>query len=154
MRARTHAFLQMLSRTTGQNKTVLPFVSDDDDDGPGDPDFLSASESFSEKVMTTSCTFIISAESCHIATWLCGARECSMISTIVRPLSAPTSAPPRTTKHHFGEIVADLALTCGSEPAVDAVCIAVVGSARSGHVFDAGPDRVDRSSDVCNVGDT
>ena len=41
-----------------------------------------------------------------------------------------------------------------SEPAVDAVCIAVVGSARSGHVFDAGPDREDRSSDVCCVCDT
>ena len=26
--------------------------------------------------------------------WLCGARECSMINTIVKPLLAPTSAQP------------------------------------------------------------
>ena len=49
-----------------------------------------------KKMMTASWTFIISAESCHIATWLSGARECSMISTIVKPPSAPTPAQPRT----------------------------------------------------------
>ena len=49
-----------------------------------------------QKMMTASCTLIISSVSCHIATWLCGARECSMINTIVLPLSAPTSDQPRT----------------------------------------------------------
>ena len=34
--------------------------------------------------------------------------------------------------------VTDLALTCGSEPVMDAVCTAVVGSARTGRVLDAG----------------
>ena len=50
--------------------------------------------------------------------------------------------------------VADFALTCGLEPVMDAVCAAVVGSARTGSVLDAGSDREDRSSDVCFVGDT
>ena len=27
--------------------------------------------------------------------WLCGARECSMINTLVKLLSAPTSAQPK-----------------------------------------------------------
>ena len=45
--------------------------------------------------------------------------------------------------------VTDLAFTCGSEPVVDAVCTAVVGSARTGRVLNAGSDREDRSSDVC-----
>ena len=48
----------------------------------------------------------------------------------------------------------DLALTCGSEPEVDAVCTAVVGSSCTGRVLDAGSDREDRSFDVCHVGDT
>ena len=48
----------------------------------------------------------------------------------------------------------DLALTCGSEPVVDAVCTAVVGAARTGRVLDAGSAREDRSSDVCCIGDT
>ena len=39
-------------------------------------------------VMTSSCTLIISSESCHIARWLCDAREFSIISTIVKPLLA------------------------------------------------------------------
>ena len=40
---------------------------------------------------------LANSTSCHIATWLCEARECSMTSTIVsEPLSAPTSAQPRT----------------------------------------------------------
>ena len=47
-------------------------------------------------MMTASCTLIIVSESCYIATWLCDARECSMISAIVKLLSAPTSAQPRT----------------------------------------------------------
>ena len=37
---------------------------------------------------------------------------------------------------------------------MDAVCAAVVGSARTGRVLDAGSARKDRSSDVCYVGDT
>ena len=43
---------------------------------------------------------------------------------------------------------------CGSDPVGDAVRIAVVVAARIGLVFDTGPDRDDRSSDVCYVGDT
>ena len=54
----------------------------------------------------------------------------------------------------LGMGVNDLALACGSEPVADAVCTAVVGPARTGRVLDAGSDREDRSSDVCNVGDT
>ena len=50
--------------------------------------------------------------------------------------------------------VADLVLTCGSEPVMDTVCTAVVGSFRTCHVLDAGSDREDRSSDVCNDDDT
>ena len=50
--------------------------------------------------------------------------------------------------------VTDLALTCESEPVMDAVYTAVVGSACTGRVLDAGSDREDRSSDVCYVGDT
>ena len=69
------------------------------------------------------------------------------VSTIVKTLSAPNSA-----QHILG--VTDLALTCGSEPVVDAVCTAVVGSLRTGLVLDAGSDREDRSSDVCFIGDT
>ena len=49
--------------------------------------------------------------------------------------------------------VTDLALACGLEPLMDAVCTAVVGSARTGPELDAGSDREDRSSDVCYVGD-
>ena len=45
-------------------------------------------------------------------------------------------------------------LTCGSEPVIDAVCTAVVGSARTGRTLDAGSAREDRSSDVYCVGDT
>ena len=37
---------------------------------------------------------------------------------------------------------------------MDAVCAAVDGSARTGRVFEAGSLCKDRSSDVCNVGDT
>ena len=48
----------------------------------------------------------------------------------------------------------DLALACGSESVVDAVCTAVVGSARTGRVRGAFSDREDTSSDVCYVGDT
>ena len=65
-----------------------------------------------KKMMTASCTFIISAESCHIATWLCGAREFSMISRIVKPLS---SVRPRTVTHDILGVT-DVALTCASEP--------------------------------------
>ena len=50
--------------------------------------------------------------------------------------------------------VTDLAPTCGSERVVDAVCAAVVGSARTGRAYLTGSDREDRSSDVCNAGDT
>ena len=50
--------------------------------------------------------------------------------------------------------VADLAPTCESEPVVDAVCTAEVGSDRTGRVLDGGSAREDRSSDVCYVGDT
>ena len=50
--------------------------------------------------------------------------------------------------------VTDLALDCGSEPVMDAVCTAVVVTARTGPVLEAGSDREDRSSDVCYVGDT
>ena len=49
--------------------------------------------------------------------------------------------------------VTDLALTCESEPVMDAVYTAVVGSACS-CVLEAGSDREDRASDVCYVGDT
>ena len=47
--------------------------------------------------------------------------------------------------------VTDLALAFGSESVVGA---AVVGSARTGHVLDAGSAREDGSSDVCYVGHT
>ena len=50
--------------------------------------------------------------------------------------------------------VDDFALTCGSEPVMNAVCTAVVGSARSGRLRDAGSDREGTSSDMCCVGDT
>ena len=43
---------------------------------------------------------------------------------------------------------------CESEPVIDVMYIAVVGSARTGRVLDAGSNREDRSSDVCNVVDT
>ena len=49
--------------------------------------------------------------------------------------------------------VIDFAPTCGSEPVVDGVRIAVVGSDRSCHVLDAGSGREDESSDVCCVGE-
>ena len=58
------------------------------------------------------------------------------------------------TSKNVGMGVTDFALTCGSEPVVDAVCTAAVGSTRTGRVLDAGSDREDRSSDVCYVGDT
>ena len=79
-----------------------------------------------------------------------------MTSTIVsEPLSAPTSAQPRTMSVIFCEIITDFALACGSEPVVDAVCTAVDGSALTGCELDAGSDSCeDRSSDVCYVGDT
>ena len=54
----------------------------------------------------------------------------------------------------IGVGVTDLALTSGSEPEVDAVYSAVVGSARTGRVLDASSAREDRSFDVCYVGDT
>ena len=50
--------------------------------------------------------------------------------------------------------VIHFALACGSESVVDAVGTAVVGSARTGRVFDAGSACEDRSSDVCYVGET
>ena len=54
----------------------------------------------------------------------------------------------------IGMGVSGFALTCGSEPVVDAVCPAVVGSRRTGRLLDAGSDREDRFSAVCYVGDT
>ena len=45
----------------------------------------------------------------------------------------------------FGLGVTDLAVAYGSEPMVDAVCTAVVGSARTGRVLEAGSAREDRS---------
>ena len=53
-----------------------------------------------------------------------------------------------------GMVVADLAPTCESEPVVDAVCAAEVGSDRPGRVLDRGSAREDRSSDLSYVGDT
>ena len=53
----------------------------------------------------------------------------------------------------FWEINIDIALTCKSEPVMDAVYIAVVGSART-RLLDVGSGREDRSSDECNVGET
>ena len=50
--------------------------------------------------------------------------------------------------------VADTALACGSEPLVDAVCAAVVGSVHTGRVFDAWCAHEDRSFHVCYVGET
>ena len=50
--------------------------------------------------------------------------------------------------------VLDLALACGSESVFDAVCAAVVGSARIGRVLDAGSAREDGSSDIRYTGDT
>ena len=50
--------------------------------------------------------------------------------------------------------VIDLALACGSELVADASCAAVVGSARTGRVLDAGSDHEGRHSDVCCGGDT
>ena len=43
---------------------------------------------------------------------------------------------------------------CVSDPMVDAGRTAVVASDRTGLERDAGPDREDRSSDICHVGDT
>ena len=54
---------------------------------------------------------------------------------------------------YSGMGITDRALTCESEPVMDAARTAVVGSART-RVLDAGSDREDRSSDVCYVGDT
>ena len=54
----------------------------------------------------------------------------------------------------IGMGVTDFALACGPEPVVVGVCTAVDGSARTGRVLDAGSAREDRSSDVCDVGDT
>ena len=54
----------------------------------------------------------------------------------------------------IGVGVTDLALACGSEPVAGAVCTAVVGSARTGRVLDAGSAHKDRSSDAWSVGDT
>ena len=52
-----------------------------------------------QNMMTASCTFIISAEPCHIATWLCDARGYSMISTIVsQPSSAPSVLHPKAPR--------------------------------------------------------
>ena len=48
----------------------------------------------------------------------------------------------------------DCALIRGSEPVMDAVGTALVGSVRIGHVLHARSDREDRSSDVCHVSDT
>ena len=48
----------------------------------------------------------------------------------------------------FAMEVTVLALACGSESLVDAVCAAVVGSVRTGRVFDAGFAREDESSNV------
>ena len=66
--------------------------------------------SFSAKIRTASCALVISSVSCHMATWLCGARECSLIRTIVKPQSDPTSAQSWTmTRDILG--VTDLAPT-------------------------------------------
>ena len=46
-----------------------------------------------------------------------------------------------------------LRAACVSEPVMDAVYTAVVGTART-RALDAGSDREDRSSDVCHAGDT
>ena len=75
-----------------------------------------------------------------------------MISTTVKPLSAPTSAQPRTMTRDIREVT-DPCAYCESEPVVDAVYTAVVGSACS-CVLEAGSDRVDRSSSVCYESDT
>ena len=53
----------------------------------------------------------------------------------------------------IGQGLVDPVLTCGSEPKMDAVQTAVVGSVCAGLVLDAGRHEV-RSSDVCSVGDT
>ena len=50
--------------------------------------------------------------------------------------------------------VIDLAATCGSEPVVDGLRTAVVGSDRTSRVLDASSGREDESSDVCCVGET
>ena len=55
--------------------------------------------------------------SCHIGTWLCDTHKSSMFSTILEPLSAPTSAPPRTmTRDILG--VVDLAPTSSTRSTV------------------------------------
>ena len=50
------------------------------------------------------------------------------------------------------EVIA-FASTCGSEPVVDGVRTAVVGSDRTGRVLDASSGRKDESSDVSCVGE-
>ena len=50
--------------------------------------------------------------------------------------------------------VIDLAHTCGSEPVVDGLRTAVVGSDRTSRVLDASSGREDESSNVCCVGET
>ena len=98
-----------------------------------------------KNMMTGSCTLIISSQSSHIATWLCDARECSMKSTIVKPLSVRTSAQPRTmTRDNLGDYYWSCAF-CESDPVIGSACSCV---------FEAGSDREDTSSDACYVGDT
>ena len=47
----------------------------------------------------------------------------------------------------------DLTTSCGSEPVVDGVRTAVVGSDRTCRVLDAGSGREDETSEVCCVGE-
>ena len=53
----------------------------------------------------------------------------------------------------IGMGVVDFAPTCGSEPMVDGVRTAVVGSDRTSRVLDASSGREDESSDKCCVGE-
>ena len=70
-----------------------------------------------------------------------------MVSTILKPLSAPTSAQPRMMTRDTLRVF-DLAPTCGSQPVVGRVRTAVVGSDRTGRV---GSSRKDECFHVCCV---
>ena len=61
---------------------------------------------------------------------------------------------PHSSRQKILVGINDLELTCGSEPVMDKVCTAMVGSARTGRVCDAGSDREGRCSEVCHFGDT
>ena len=50
--------------------------------------------------------------------------------------------------------VIDFVPSCGSEPVMDAVCTAMVGSGRTGRALDAGFGREDESSNVFCAGET